>query len=103
MHRPLLAFLHGILPCALDERCCAAQDLLAQLGSQGPDLIKWSAEHLAASLMGEGDDLARFIGKICSFAEDTLVATDEGAVPIREVDIGDRVLAWGGAAASLIL
>ncbi|MCE7989402.1 MAG: DUF3990 domain-containing protein [Caldilinea sp. CFX5] len=46
------------------------------------------------SLIDNGDELAQFIGKACSFDEDTPVATDEGAIPIREIDVGDQVLAW---------
>ena len=44
--------------------------------------------------------MARFIGKaakscsINSFSEETPVVTDEGAIPISEVDVGDQVLAW---------
>ena len=30
----------------------------------------------------------------CSFDAETSVATDEGAIPINEVDVGDKVLAW---------
>lgn len=39
-------------------------------------------------------DLAQFTGKTCSFDEDAPVVTDEGTIPIREIDVGDRVLAW---------
>jgi hypothetical protein len=49
------------------------------------------------ALIDSGDELAQLIragGKTCSFEEETPVVTDEGSVPIREVDVGDRVLAW---------
>lgn len=47
--------------------------------------------------MDSGDEMAQFIGaarRTCGFEEETPVATDEGSIPIREVDVGDRVLAW---------
>ncbi len=53
--------------------------------------------HAAEALIDSGDEMAQFIGaakRTCSFDEETPVATDEGNVPIREVDVGDRVLAW---------
>ncbi len=53
--------------------------------------------HAAEALMDSGDEMAQFISagvKTCSFEEETPVATDEGSIPIREVDVGDRVLAW---------
>ena len=50
--------------------------------------------HAAESLIDNGDELAQFIGKACSFDEDTPVATSEGSIPIREIDVGDQVLAW---------
>ena len=55
--------------------------------------------HAAEALIDSGDEMAQFIGaagkcRINSFSEETPVATDEGAVPIGEVDVGDRVLAW---------
>ena len=46
------------------------------------------------SFASHGNDLARYIGKTCSFDEETLVTTDEGAIPIKDVDVGDKVLAW---------
>ena len=52
------------------------------------------------SCAGHGDDLARVVGgvgeacRINSFSEETPVVTDEGAIPIKDVDVGDRVLAW---------
>ena len=53
--------------------------------------------HAVESLIDSGDELAQLVGTGCrinSFSEETPVATDEGAVPISEVDVGDRVLAW---------
>jgi hypothetical protein len=53
--------------------------------------------HAVESLIDSGDELAQLVGTGCrinSFSEETPVATDEGAVPIGEVDVGDRVLAW---------
>ena len=51
--------------------------------------------------MEHGDDIARFIGRVarkaCSFDEETPVTTDEGSIPIRDVDVGDKVLAWDEA------
>ncbi|MEZ4674512.1 MAG: polymorphic toxin-type HINT domain-containing protein [Caldilineaceae bacterium] len=52
------------------------------------------------SFASHGDDLARYIGKAgraCSFDEETPVTTDEGAIPIKDVDVGDKVLAWDEA------
>lgn len=52
--------------------------------------------HAMGSLI-EGDNVARFIGAVertCSFDAETPVATAEGATPISEIDVGDRVLAW---------
>ncbi|MCB0189152.1 MAG: hypothetical protein KDE31_33010, partial [Caldilineaceae bacterium] len=52
------------------------------------------------SCAGHGDDLARVVGgvgeacRINSFSEETPVVTDEGAIPIKDVDVGERVLAW---------
>lgn len=45
-------------------------------------------------LAGYGDDVAHTVGAACSFDADTPVATDKGDVPIRDVAVGDRVLAW---------
>ncbi len=56
--------------------------------------------HAAEALIHNGDELAQVVGavgKSCSFEEETPVATDEGAIPIREIDVGDRVLAWNEA------
>lgn len=53
--------------------------------------------HAMDSLIDEGDDVARFIGAVertCSFDAETPVATDAGTVPIREIGVGDQVLAW---------
>jgi hypothetical protein len=81
--------------------------------STGQYLVGWErlANRVGALLLfgvsganfWQGDDLARFIGKRCRFAEDTFVATDEGAVPICAVDVGDHMVAWGGVAASRIV
>ncbi|MCB0187996.1 MAG: hypothetical protein KDE31_27200, partial [Caldilineaceae bacterium] len=52
------------------------------------------------SFASYGDDLARVVGgvgeacRINSFSEETPVVTDEGAIPIKDVDVGERVLAW---------
>jgi len=52
------------------------------------------------SFASHGDELASVVGsigdacRINSFSEETPVVTDEGAIPITDVDGGDRVLAW---------
>jgi len=52
------------------------------------------------SFASHGDELASVVGsvgdacRINSFSAETPVVTDEGAIPIKDVDVGDRVLAW---------
>ena len=41
--------------------------------------------------------MMRTLDNLCSFSEDTLVMTEEGLVPISEVDVGEIVLAFNEA------
>lgn len=80
------------------ERLANIVSALPSFGVSGANI--WQGVHAAEALIDSGDELAQVVGavgKSCSFAEETPVATDEGAVPIREVDVGDRVLAWNEA------
>lgn len=47
----------------------------------------------ADEFIDTGDSLARYIGKACSFDEETPVTTEVGAIPIKDVDVGDLILA----------
>lgn len=55
----------------------------------------------AGALRGFTDDAAEWASRTtlashggCSFDAETPVTTDEGVLPIRDVDVGDQVLAW---------
>ena len=50
--------------------------------------------HSAEFFVGQGDEIAQFIGATCSFDEETPVSTKDGPVAIGEIDVGDQVLAW---------
>ncbi|MEZ4614127.1 MAG: polymorphic toxin-type HINT domain-containing protein [Caldilineaceae bacterium] len=55
------------------------------------------ARHYGDDIFGSmrhGDDLAHVASRTCSFDEATPVATDEGTIPIKDVEVGDKVLAW---------
>lgn len=64
--------------------------------------LAFSIPLVSASMMhGFADDAAELLADFrplrnagCSFDAETPVATDEGAVPIRAVAVGDKVLAW---------
>ena len=53
------------------------------------------------AIKGVDDDIVqammRTLDNLCSFSEDTLVMTEEGLVPISEVDVGELVLAFNEA------
>ncbi len=55
----------------------------------------------ASALHGFADDAAELLADFrplreagCSFDAETPVTTDEGPIPIKDVDVGDKVLAW---------
>ncbi len=48
----------------------------------------------ADTVLNKVDEL---VGAICSFSEDTLVMTEDGPVPISELEVGDIVLAYNEA------
>ncbi|HEX6291760.1 MAG TPA: RHS repeat-associated core domain-containing protein [Herpetosiphonaceae bacterium] len=48
----------------------------------------------AASHADDAYDALRAAGKGCSFSGDTPVSTEDGAKPIRDIKVGDRVLAY---------
>ena len=80
------------------ERLVNLVGILPILGVAGANM-RYGLRNVDA-LMSHGDDLARYIGKAgraCSFDEETPVTTDEGAIPIKDVDVGDKVLAWDEA------
>ena len=53
------------------------------------------------AIKGVDDDIVqammRTLDNLCSFSEDTLVMTEEGLMPISEVDVGELVLAFNEA------
>ncbi len=69
-----------------------ALDLLGLL-----PLIPASARR-AFDVVDDTGDVARYadnaVGAFCSFSEDTLVSTEDGLVPISEVELDDYVLAY---------
>ena len=74
------------------------QLLLNTLGSPGPLLEDWTKQALD---LADKDlpKIPEILG--CSCSVDTLVATDAGERAIGTLHVGDRVLAWNQAAASI--
>jgi RHS repeat-associated protein len=51
----------------------------------------------SASALDKLKEMSKIVGDLCSFSEDTLVATKEGTTSISAIEVGDYVLAWNEA------
>ena len=78
--------------------CTATGDVacatIAGIALTAPVVSASTLRRVGGTILEEGIQAA---SKLCSFSEDTLVMTEEGLVPISEVDVGEMVLAFNEA------
>jgi len=75
-----------------DEAAQVGGKAAGWVGDKAGDAWRWTK-----GALGYGDDAAQAVNTICSFSEETLVATSEGLKPISELKAGELVLAYNEA------